>query len=70
MEKKVFRVNGMKCAHCKANVENAIKSLNGVNSAVADLKENSVMVEYDAGSVKIEDLKKAVEEFGRYELEL
>jgi len=70
MEKKVFRVNGMKCAHCKANVENAVKSLIGVNSAVADLKENSMMVEYDADSVKAEDLKKAVENSGRYELEL
>lgn len=70
MEKKVFRVNGMKCAHCKANVENAIKSLSGVNSVVAELEENRVIVEYDADSVKAEDLKKAVQESGRYQLEL
>ena len=45
MAKKIFSVNGMKCVHCKANVENAIKCINGVNDAVADIDAKSVTVE-------------------------
>ena len=30
MEKKNFAVSGMKCVHCKARVEEAIRALDGV----------------------------------------
>ena len=33
-----YAVSGMKCVHCKANVENALKALNGVVSAELILK--------------------------------
>ena len=39
MKKNVYAVSGMKCVHCKVNVENALKALNGVVSAEA--KDNS-----------------------------
>lgn len=70
MEKKIFTVNGMKCEHCKANVESAIKSLSGVASAAASLDDKSVTVEYDASAVGPEVIKDAVDASGRYELEL
>ena len=38
MATKTFNVNGMKCVHCKANVENAIQSLVGVQHAEANLE--------------------------------
>ena len=38
MKKNVYAVSGMKCVHCKANVENALKALNGVVSAELILK--------------------------------
>ena len=47
MKKNVYAVSGMKCVHCKANVENALKTLNGVASAEANLDEANVTVEYD-----------------------
>lgn len=68
--KKTFTVNGMKCVHCKANVENAIKALAGVASAEANLEEKNVTVDYDEAQVAPEQLKQAVDEAGRYELTL
>jgi len=47
MKKNVYAVSGMKCVHCKANVENALKALNGVVSAEANLEDANVTVEYD-----------------------
>lgn len=70
MEKRTFNVSGMKCPHCKANVENALKALNGVQDAVADLENKNVTVEYDSNLVDERQLKDAVDESGRYELSL
>ena len=39
MKSDIFAVSGMKCVHCKANVENALKSLNGVKSAEANIEK-------------------------------
>ena len=68
MAKKIFSVSGMKCVHCKANVENAIKALNGVNDAVADIDAKNVAVDFDESVVNDSDIKDAVDNSGRYEL--
>lgn len=68
--KKTYTVNGMKCVHCKANVENAIKALAGVNEAEADLAEKNVTVDFDENTVNFNDIKKVVENCGKYELKL
>lgn len=47
MKKNVFAVNGMKCVHCKVNVENALKAVTGVQAAEASLDDANVTVEYD-----------------------
>ncbi len=70
MTKKIFSVNGMKCVHCKANVENSIKSINGVNDAVADIEAKNVTVDFDDTVVFDIDIKNVVENSGRYELTL
>ncbi len=67
---KVFSVDGMKCPHCKANVENAIKALNGVSSAVADLESHNVTVDYDESIVSPAEMKSAVADAGRYSLNI
>lgn len=68
--KKTFTVNGMKCPHCKVKVENSLNGLDGVDSAVANLDNHSVSVEYDEGKIKPEQMKEAVDNAGHYELEL
>ena len=70
MENKVFTVNGMKCEHCKTNVENAIKGVVGVEMAEVNLAEKTVEVAYDENLVKPELLKNAVETSGRFEMML
>jgi copper chaperone len=66
--KKTFTVNGMKCIHCKAKVENALQSLKGVNTVKVNLEEKSAFVDYDENTVSDDDLRKAVSASGRYEL--
>lgn len=65
--KKTFTVNGMKCPHCKANVENALCGLDGVNSAVVSLADHNVAVDYDDSKVSAEQMKEAVDNAGCYE---
>lgn len=70
MEKKVFKVNGMKCDHCKAKVEEALHNVNGVHSAVVSLEDHCATVEWDESQTRQEDLKTAVDALGRFELVL
>lgn len=67
---KTFTVNGMKCPHCKANVENALKGLAGVNDAVVSLAGHSVDVDYDEKRVTVGQMKEAVDNAGHYEFEI
>ncbi|MDD5862006.1 MAG: cation transporter [Prevotella sp.] len=68
--KKTFAVSGMKCGHCKMNVENALKAVSGVKSAEVNLDAANVTVDYDEAAVTPEQLKAAVDNSGRYELSL
>ena len=70
MKKNVFAVSGMKCVHCKANVENALKAVGGVQSAEVNLEDANVTVEYDESKVTSSHLKDTVDNCGRYEMSL
>lgn len=60
-----YRVNGMSCSHCKACVEKAVRVLDGVESAEADVSKKELCVEWhDAHDVDEGALRKAVEEAG------
>ena len=65
--KKTFVVNGMKCPHCKEKVENALKGLDGVASAVVSLPDHNVAVDYDENKVSEAQMKEAVDNAGHYE---
>jgi len=69
MAKKIFSVSGMKCEHCTASVEDSVKSVDGVVSAVANLEKKSLTVEYDESKVSDQQIKDAVEEAGRFFVE-
>ncbi len=60
----------MKCVHCQTNVENALKGLDGVADVQVDLAAGSVTVEYDEALVLPAQMKEAVENAGRFELNL
>ena len=62
---KTYRVNGMNCSHCKACVEKAVRSLDGIVFAVADVASKSLHVEWhDDDDIDEFALKTAVEEAG------
>lgn len=43
MEKKM-RIDGMKCMHCKANVEKALSAVPGVTGAEVSLEEKTALI--------------------------
>lgn len=70
MAKSVYSVSGMKCEHCKANVENALRGIVGVRLAEVDLAAGNVSIDFDEAVVAPEQLKETVDNSGRYELSL
>ena len=47
MEKKM-KIEGMKCMHCKANVEKALAAVPGVTGAEVSLEEKTAVIRMDA----------------------
>ena len=68
MENRLFTVNGMRCEHCKAIVENEITEIAGVETAEVDLANKTVKVSYDSNLVSPDKIKAAVDAIGRFEL--
>lgn len=58
----LFRVEGMTCDHCKANVENGLKGLPRVSEVLADPGKNLVTVE--AGSITDGQVRETIEKLG------
>ncbi len=59
---KTIRVGGMTCNHCKANVENSIKSEEGVESVKVDLASGNV--EITGESFNLEKIRAGIESIG------
>jgi hypothetical protein len=53
MDKREFKVDGMMCNHCRANVENAIKSVEGVTDVTVDLASGIASVQGSASDESI-----------------
>ena len=64
MTKETFVVNGMTCASCVANVENAVNKLDGVDKAVVNLTTEKMSVDYAGDKVSPETIEKAVADAG------
>ncbi len=62
---EVYRINGMTCSHCKACVEKAVRMLEGVVSAEADVASKELRVKWhDEDDVDESALKMAIENAG------
>ena len=59
-----LRVTGMTCGHCQAKVEQALKSVTGVYSAVIDLPDGEAEVDFDDDSVTTQQLVAAIAKAG------
>lgn len=60
----------MKCNHCKATVEEAVKALPGVAGAEASIEDATLTVNYDPAAVDEQQIADAVADSGRFELDL
>ena len=64
-EKEVtIPVGGMTCASCSAAVERALKKLPGVKNASVNLATEKAFVNYDPGTVRLSELKQAIQKAG------
>ncbi len=59
-----FRVSGMTCHHCQQKVEQALKGVAGVYSALVDLQDGVAEVDFDDDAVNSTTLVAAVERAG------
>ena len=64
MSTSVLNVEGMSCAHCKRAVENALKTLDGVQDAVVNLDAHTVTIEHNPGEVTTDSLKNSIRDAG------
>jgi copper chaperone len=64
MEKALIKVEGMSCQHCEKAVSEAVGGLSGTSGVKVDLKAGTVSLEYDSGSVSINQVKAAIVEAG------
>ncbi len=69
LEKATIRIQGMSCASCVAKIEKGLYELPGVVFASVNLGTEKATVEYVPGMIRVEDLKRAVEDLGYTALE-
>ena len=61
-DRVTLEVKGMTCNHCKQNVENAVSSVKGVESAEVDLAKGTVTITGENYDVK--DIRSGIEDVG------
>ena len=59
-----LRVTGMTCAHCQVKVEQALRGMAGVFTAVVDLPDGEAEVDFDDDATTVDQLIRAVERAG------
>ena len=60
----VISVNGMHCNHCKAKVENLLKSLKGVKKFEVSLEEASAKISYVPKKVTPQEIASEITKIG------
>lgn len=57
-------ISGMTCASCVSHVEGALKELPGTSNVLVNLGTNKASLSYDPQRVKLDDMRRAVEDVG------
>lgn len=55
--KKTFKLDGLECANCAAKIENAVRKLDGVNSATVNFMTTKMTIDGDDNN--FDDIVKA-----------
>lgn len=64
MESISFNVPSLGCSACAFKIQDALKSLGGVQNVSVDLKSQVVHVEYNSAEVQPESIRKAISRTG------
>jgi copper chaperone len=64
MDRLTINIKGMSCNHCKMAVEQALQTLQGVESADVDLESNTAQVVFDSSQIDEGKLKAAITQAG------
>ena len=64
MKTQKFDVTGMTCSACSAHVEKSVAKLQGVQKVSVNLLANSMVVEYDEGTLGDQQIEAAVDQAG------
>jgi copper chaperone CopZ len=62
MNEYKIKVTGMNCNHCKMNVENTLKNIKGINTALADVNKGEVIL--TGVQINLDQVKSAIENIG------
>ena len=62
--KKSFKVTGMSCANCVANVEKAVRKINGIEEVNVNLVEELMLVSFDENKTDTGKIEEAVKKAG------
>lgn len=64
MATTTISVPDIHCDHCKASIESAVGQLAGVEAAQVSVPDRDVTVDYDEGTVSLDQIKAAIVEQG------
>lgn len=64
-----LKVTGMSCGHCRQKVEQALKQVDGVYTAIVDLQDGRAEVDFNDDVVTVQQLVTSVARAG-YEAKL
>ena len=61
---KIVTVPNMSCGHCKKRIEKALKGLEGVSSAEAEVATKAVTVVWDESKLQWDAIQASLEKIG------
>ena len=65
--KEILEVKGMTCGNCVKKVQKIISRFDGVSDVSVDLQRMEAAFECDPQNTSVEDIVKAINDFGWYE---
>lgn len=64
MEKVILNIRGMHCASCASNIEEALKKVSGVLSALVNFASEKAYIEFEPASLNVRDLITVIDRAG------
>ena len=64
IEERAFILEGMSCATCAKNIEDAISSLDGTEKAIVNFATEKMVVKFDKEKLSVAEIERKVEEAG------